>query len=454
MPKPRPRTRKDGSACWQVRFRVHLGGRPLETSQTFDDHKAADRFARLIEKVGAEKALEILAAQQSSTSAPLLTVSEALGQYIDQLTGIEDATRKRYRRFVANDIDDFMGYLPLEAFDTVKDGEWVNYLEQVKGNGGKTIGNKHGFLSAAMGWMAGRRPTPMIAYNPCAGRRLPRHDAPDTTAFEPGEYELFYGDLPDRWRVYTDFLLASMARPGECNALLVGDIDRETGGVRITKAYKYDNGRLKLGPPKSQRGIRTTYVPLGLIDKLDLDRPADAPLFATQRSTPISVGLYYKKAWAPTRRKLLILDDDGRVVRDRLNGKHVTPYTLRHTGITWRLLGGVPLYVVSRLAGHESVTTTDRRYGHVNRKPGMDAAEVFAAHLPRLHGGVIATYLEARRQMVREGDLGEVSAVPGGFEAVWMDSTGAVMSQVFVDYDDAVDHVARCEAGQPPVMAA
>ncbi|MBF6472555.1 hypothetical protein IU428_12105 [Nocardia abscessus] len=62
----------------------------------------------------------------------------------------------------------------------------------------------------------------------------------------------------------------------------------------------------------------------------------------------------------------------------------LTLYTLRHTGISWKLQDGVPIFVVSRDAGHESVNTTDRYYGHNDRKASESAAQVIAGRLPRV----------------------------------------------------------------------
>lgn len=39
-------------------------------------------------------------------------------------------------------------------------------------------------------------------------------------------------------------------------------------------------------------------------------------------------------------------------------------HTFRHTKITGRLASGVPIHAVAALAGHASVSTTDRRYNH------------------------------------------------------------------------------------------
>nr|WP_249644728.1 hypothetical protein [Nocardia sputi] len=62
---------------------------------------------------------------------------------------------------------------------------------------------------------------------------------------------------------------------------------------------------------------------------------------------------------------------------------------MRHTGISWKLQDGVPLFVVSRDAGHESVTTTDRRYGHNDRAASASAAQVIAGRLPRVRASML-----------------------------------------------------------------
>lgn|GEM_PF-4997899 len=72
-----------------------------------------------------------------------------------------------------------------------------------------------------------------------------------------------------------------------------------------------------------------------------------------------------------------------------------------------------------------------------------------AGRLPRLRRQVVDLEQGRRRRLVRLGQLGEISPVPGGFEVVWMDAEGIVCSQVFEDYSAAVDHVAHYEAGDP-----
>ncbi|WP_369024107.1 tyrosine-type recombinase/integrase [Nocardia cyriacigeorgica] len=348
------------------------------------------------------------------------------------------------------------------------------------GNLPKTIRNKHGFMSEAMAAAARHRPDPLVPANPCAHTRLPRANGRRRDFFTPAEFELFEAVLWPKYRPMFEFMVMSMCRPGEVFALTVGDVDPDTGAVTIDKAWKYDNGRRKLGAPKSERGVRVTYVPLETVARLELDRPRDELLFPTGVGTAFTVAGFYSQIWLPAIRRLEALADPdapgrnlfGRMARwpgetpaqlltrfdrpvaDGLLAKWVTPYITRHTGISWRLQDGVPIWVVSRDAGHESVSTTDRKYGHIDSRASLAAAETAAGRLPALRSTVVDLEMMRRRRMVRAGQLGEIDQTGEGFEAVWMDADGVVHSRVFDDYDAAVDHVALHEVCEPIAGAA
>ncbi|WP_040703606.1 MULTISPECIES: tyrosine-type recombinase/integrase [Nocardia] len=410
---PRPRKRADGSIAWQVPFYFYdVDGKRRQSSETFDEYDEAQWWADLIDRIGIEEAVKVVETRRE-TGSDVMLLSTWLERYIDRMVGVQDDGRRKYRRFIVNDILPFYGERArLDAVTQDTDAAWIVFLEQDKGNAPKTISNKHGFLSAALRAATEQRPTPLLPFNPCAGVRLPRHDQSEIDIFDNDEWELFEHLLLPRWRPQAEFGLVSMARPSEVAALLVRDVDPETGSVRIAKAYKDGGSRLKLGKPKSSRGIRTLSIPLETLGRLDLDRPGNALLFQTGEQTPVTASHFYKNAWQPALRRL-----DGLARRDftlftkkalwrglpaeelmavygpairRMSGKRLSPYTLRHTGISWKLQDGVPLFVVSRDAGHESVTTTDRRYGHNDRAASRSAAAVIAGRLPRVRAEMLA----------------------------------------------------------------
>src|SRR3954451_16008248 len=117
-----------------------------------------------------------------------------------------------------------------------------------KGVSGKTIANKHGFLSSALNAAvrAGR-----ILTNPAAGQRLPVSERAAMVCLTHDEFAKLLGAVTEPWRPLVEFLVASGCRWGEATALRPSDVDREAGTVRITRAWKrtYDRGGYELGPP-------------------------------------------------------------------------------------------------------------------------------------------------------------------------------------------------------------
>ena len=86
---------------------------------------------------------------------------------------MQPATLTRYRTYVARDIDPVFGSMPVSAVTETTIAKWVKQL----GGSGKTIANKHGFLSGALN--AAVR-AGVIASNPCQGRRLPHARVEET----------------------------------------------------------------------------------------------------------------------------------------------------------------------------------------------------------------------------------------------------------------------------------
>lgn len=167
---PRPRPRSDGSGAWQVYFYYRdTDGKRRQSSETFEEYAEAQWWAELIDKVGVEEALKVLEATRD-TRCDLILLTTWLHRYVDRLIGVQEDGRRKYRRFIRNDIVPFFGEgAPLEAVTQDTDAAWIVYLEQDRGNSPKTIANKHGFLSEALRAAVEQRPSPLLdAYG---GRR-------------------------------------------------------------------------------------------------------------------------------------------------------------------------------------------------------------------------------------------------------------------------------------------
>jgi integrase len=55
-------------------------------------------------------------------------------------------------------------------------------------------------------------------------------------------------------------------------------------------------------------------------------------------------------------------------------------HDLRHTGLTWMADAGVPVHVLRKIAGHGSLTTT-QRYLHPDERSILDAGQSLSIHL-------------------------------------------------------------------------
>ncbi len=345
------RDHADGTTVYRVKWREDGSQR----SATFLDAASAESFRSNVERYGAAEAFRIIDVIDSG--APKLTLSQWLTSHVDTLTGVEQGTRNRYRRYIANDFAD-IGIMPLTAVTETTIARWVNRLEDEK-QSGKTIANKHGFLAGALNHAvrAGK-----IRANPCDHTRLPRKDSDEMCFLTRDEFDALCGAMTPRWRPLTEWLVATGMRFGEATALTVGDVDVREGTVRVAKAWKFTGGEgRKLGTTKTRKGQRTINVPAAVLASLDLDRDPSELLFPTESGGPISHQLYRNRAWKPALAKAGL-------------AKTPRPHDLRHTCASWMIQAGVPLPTIQQHLGHESITTTIGVYGHLDRSSGEKAA--------------------------------------------------------------------------------
>ena len=358
MASIRVRERKDGSSYTAVLYA--LGGK--QSSSSFNDHKEAVAFQELANRVGPAKALEVWRTRQGADEGH--TVASWCAYHIDHLTGINDATRTKYRRYVANDIaPSRLGPLPLSALTNHDVAAWLNGLP----GSAKTQTNKHGFLSGALNAAvrAGQ-----ISSNPCDGNRM-RRDAPSEMVFlSHEEFALVHSCVGEYWQPMVEFLVASGCRIGEATALKPSDINLTEGTVRIRRAWREVPGEgHQLGPPKTRRSTRTIDVAAATLAKLDLG--GDWVFTNSGRGSggdddPVRRANFYASVWRPA------------IARAKQQGLTKSPrvHDLRHTNASWLIQAGVPLTVIQRHLGHESIQTTVDRYGHLDRKSSRVVADV------------------------------------------------------------------------------
>jgi integrase len=172
------------------------------------------------------------------------------------------------------------------------------------------------------------------------------------------------------WGEVVIFEACTACRIGEVSGVQAGDIDRESWIWTVRRQTTPGPGGLI---DKGTKGKRARKVPLipevrPLVERrLDLAAGPDARLFSGPRGGRITTAVL---------RDATHWDD----VVTALGFEHLRRHDLRHTGLTWMADAGVPLHVLRKMAGHGSLTTT-QRYLHPDLRSIEDAGSALSAHL-------------------------------------------------------------------------
>ncbi|MET7808801.1 tyrosine-type recombinase/integrase [Micromonospora chersina] len=176
------------------------------------------------------------------------------------------------------------------------------------------------------------------------------------------------------WADVVIFAACTAARIGEVSGVRAGDIDRETWMWTVRRQTSSPGGLID----KGTKGKRARTVPLIeevrpiVAQRLDTASEPDARLFIGPRGGRISTAVL---------RDATHWDE----VVTKLGYEHLRRHDLRHTGLTWMADAGVPVHVLRKIAGHGSLTTT-QRYLHPDLQSVTDAGLALSAHLARRRG--------------------------------------------------------------------
>lgn len=173
------------------------------------------------------------------------------------------------------------------------------------------------------------------------------------------------------WGHVVTFAACTAARIGEVSGCRVGDIDTETWTWTVRRQTTTGPGGLI---DKGTKGKRARTVPLiedvrPLVQTL-LDKAGGDPmarLFTGPRGGRITTAVL---------RDATHWDE----VVNKLGYEHLRRHDLRHTGLTWMADAGVPVHHLRKIAGHGSLTTT-QRYLHPNHESVSGAGELLTNYL-------------------------------------------------------------------------
>jgi integrase len=236
----------------------------------------------------------------------------------------------------------------------------------------KTIRNFHGLLFGII-QSAVDADKPLRASNPCIHTRLPEddHTADEMVFLEREEYAVLRSHLAQDAIDMIDALVGTGLRWGEITALQPRDLAllsaRPT--LRVQRAWKRGEHGKYLGAPKSKKSRRTlvlTPQQVALFRRNCRGKRPEDFVFTAPEGGAWDSGGFYTARW---KQAVAAAAEDGLTKKPRI-------HDLRHTHVAWLIARKVPLPAIQARLGHESITTTVDRYGHLLEV--MDA-EIVAA---------------------------------------------------------------------------
>ena len=279
----------------------------------------------------------------------------------------------RYRNHIAP----YLGRVALIDLTTFRVEKWHGQLA-TDGRKLPTICKAHALLKTALD----RAVTDdRLHKNPAAKTDPEAAPAPSWQLVTRAQFDALLSEVPERYRPVV--LVAAMAglRWSEIVGLTRQDYNPLRGELTVSKGTVYHKGALVDGPTKSRRD-RTIPVVGALRAALDghvkaAGMAADARLFTSPRGNVLRHPHFMERVYKPAAVRAGLGTYTQRDGRKRYEG--VRFHDLRHSFVSWLMADGVPPHKVKELAGHATITTTEK-YAHTNQD------ELAAAMLRALGG--------------------------------------------------------------------
>lgn len=359
--------------------------------QTYSDAQRAEAFRKRVEAYGnhwppGED-------PRPAAAPPKLTFAEWAETAIGQRERANERTKADYRRDFTRHLAPLLGHVPVDDLDEKHVTDWLADRRKVLSE--KTVRNLHGFASSLMADALTHYP-PLCRRNPFA-QRIGRGSAvrvEEMVFLTPQEFAAVLKWVREEYRPLIRFLAGTGLRFGEATALTVADVDllgkRKT--VTVTKAWKRTGSReYVVGEPKTSRSRRTLSLSPELVElliPLVSSRRGGELLFCGRHGLRLPHSEVYKRGWAPALARARVCDTHYEPQRTKRNpnerprlpapcdcdgvlDKKPRIHDLRHSWVSWMIADGLDLPIISRRAGHSSITITFDRYGHLD--PAMDA---------------------------------------------------------------------------------
>ena len=360
-----------------VRYLVRVRGADgVERSKTLRTRKDAERYER-----------EFLAARDRGTLVDPRLASETLAKFSERWLAVHGGrlrprTLELYRSLLRIHILPRFGAVPLGKVSTGDVRAWNADLAQSKA---VTAAKAYRLLSQIMKTAV---EDGLIVRNPCMVRGAGLERSPERPVPSVPEVEALAQAMPESLRLAVYLAAWCQLRRGEALGLERRDVDLLHGSIRIERTASWAPGGMQLGPPKTEAGLRTVYVPPNILGHLEhhlaeyVGPEPDAPLFVGSKGG---------------RLRPASLDQGWHAARTAVGRPELHFHDLRHAGATWLAVQGATTKEIMARVGHASPQAA-LRYQHASE----DRDAVLAGLLGALAETATVAQFQARVGNLRD----------------------------------------------------
>lgn len=368
MPRKR-KSRKRGNGDGSVFFRKSKGRWYAQITKLLPDGSTKQISRTASSRASAQdKLVEMLANQRPVANGE--ECQTLLGPYLDQWVKNNpnenaETTQTSYRRASNNHIKPYLEGYRVTEIDTAIIRNWLQAMLS-NGVGQATRVRTFSVLSAAL---THARREGIIPTNPMSEVKRPPENKPDIQPFTESELEriLHYRSGHPLYAAYMLPFICGL-RQGEVFGIQWQDIDFKNQTIQIERQACENDGRIIIRPPK-WGSFRTVSMTEALSNALKERRKETLSVgseyvFTSQNNNVMRRSNFGNRHWGPTLKALKI--------------RHRGCHHARHTCITMMLNRGVPIHVVSRVAGHKRTSTTLDIYAHLMSDDSKVAANAMS----------------------------------------------------------------------------
>jgi integrase len=330
-----------GNTTWRARYRSPDGS---ERSKTFARRTDAEKF---LARVQVDKSR----GNWIDPDLSKVRFDEWAERWMGTTNHLKPKTIVGYQSLLRSRILPTFGRAPLGSIRPIDIREWLSDMQAEGLSASRCRAAYHLVGSIFRAAVEDGR----IATSPCIGIKLPRLPQLDMSYLEPSQLKELLVTIDPHYRVFVQVLASGGLRFGEAAALRVGRCDLRRSRIAIAESLADVSGTLHFGPPKTHQR-RMVHLPRTVCDGLAehlrlLDGDDSTLVFQSPRGGTIRYANFARRIWKPALQHAGV--------------PNMGLHALRHTCAAMLIAQGAHPKAIQSHLGHQSITTTLDRYGHL-----------------------------------------------------------------------------------------